>query len=169
MAVGVEEQTWTKTVKATFVNRPSIKQNPAASPVPDFRNFGVMLRILLGVNLLAAALRRYGGLGAAFASAQSFIVSFVGTGFAEDSKGIGSGGGGVSGRHVVGMADRFLALHGGVGRWLATSVAGGAFKWRGGWKHAVLFFLTFSGLVSGLERGAFASSDGTYSSALFVQ
>ena len=33
----------------------SIKQNPAASPWPDFRNFGVMLRILLGVNLLALA------------------------------------------------------------------------------------------------------------------
>lgn len=34
---------------------PSIKQNPAAPPLPDFRNFGVMLRILLGVNLLALA------------------------------------------------------------------------------------------------------------------
>ncbi len=34
---------------------PSIKQNPAASPLPDFRNFGVMLRVLLGVNLLAFA------------------------------------------------------------------------------------------------------------------
>ena len=33
----------------------SIKQNPAASPLPDFRNFGVMLRVLLGVNLLALA------------------------------------------------------------------------------------------------------------------
>jgi two-component system sensor histidine kinase AlgZ len=32
---------------------PSIKQNPIGHPVPDFRNFGVMLRILLGVNLLA--------------------------------------------------------------------------------------------------------------------
>jgi len=31
----------------------SIKQNPAGSALPDFRNFGVMLRILLGVNLLA--------------------------------------------------------------------------------------------------------------------
>jgi two-component system, LytTR family, sensor histidine kinase AlgZ len=31
----------------------SIKQNPAGLPLPDFRNFGVMLRILLGVNLLA--------------------------------------------------------------------------------------------------------------------
>ena len=34
---------------------PSIKQNPATLPLPDFRNCGVMLRILLGVNLLAAA------------------------------------------------------------------------------------------------------------------
>ncbi|MFZ4537429.1 sensor histidine kinase [Propionivibrio sp.] len=34
---------------------PSIKQNPAGHPLPDFRNFGVMLRILLGVNLLAFA------------------------------------------------------------------------------------------------------------------
>ncbi len=34
---------------------PSIKQNPAGQPIPDFRNFGVMLRILLGVNLLALA------------------------------------------------------------------------------------------------------------------
>ncbi|WP_301100585.1 histidine kinase [Propionivibrio sp.] len=34
---------------------PSIKQNPARLPLPDFRNFGVMLRILLGVNLLALA------------------------------------------------------------------------------------------------------------------
>jgi two-component system sensor histidine kinase AlgZ len=33
----------------------SIKQNPAGQPLPDFRNFGVMLRILLGVNLLALA------------------------------------------------------------------------------------------------------------------
>ncbi|MFT3849362.1 MAG: histidine kinase [Propionivibrio sp.] len=31
----------------------SIKQNPASPPLPDFRNFGVMLRILLGVNALA--------------------------------------------------------------------------------------------------------------------
>ena len=31
----------------------SIKQNPVTPPLPDFRNFGVMLRILLGVNLLA--------------------------------------------------------------------------------------------------------------------
>lgn len=31
----------------------SIKQNLAARPLPDFRNSGVMLRILLGVNLLA--------------------------------------------------------------------------------------------------------------------
>jgi two-component system sensor histidine kinase AlgZ len=44
---------------------PSIKQNPAASPLPDFRNFGVMLRVLLGVNLLvlAAALVQSAGLG----------------------------------------------------------------------------------------------------------
>ena len=42
----------------------SIKQNPVAPPLPDFRNFGVMLRILLGVNLLAlvAALVLAGGL-----------------------------------------------------------------------------------------------------------
>ena len=33
----------------------SIKQNPTALPLPDFRNFGVMLRVLLGVNLLALA------------------------------------------------------------------------------------------------------------------
>ena len=33
----------------------SIKHNPAGHPLPDFRNFGVMLRILLGVNLLAFA------------------------------------------------------------------------------------------------------------------
>lgn len=35
---------------------PSIKQNPARlRPLPDFRNFGVMLRVLLGVNLIALA------------------------------------------------------------------------------------------------------------------
>ena len=34
---------------------PSIKQNPAGQPLPDFRNFGVMLRVLLGVNMLALA------------------------------------------------------------------------------------------------------------------
>lgn len=41
----------------------SIKQNPARPPLPDFRNFGVMLRILLGVNALAllAALLLAGG------------------------------------------------------------------------------------------------------------
>jgi two-component system sensor histidine kinase AlgZ len=33
----------------------SIKQNPAGQPLPDFRNFGVMLRILLGVNFMALA------------------------------------------------------------------------------------------------------------------
>ncbi|WP_170285800.1 sensor histidine kinase [Propionivibrio limicola] len=33
----------------------SIKQNPVARPLPDFLNFGVMLRILLGVNVLALA------------------------------------------------------------------------------------------------------------------
>ena len=32
---------------------PSIKQNPAAHPLPDCRNLGVMLRILLGANLAA--------------------------------------------------------------------------------------------------------------------
>ncbi len=31
----------------------SIKQNLASQPLPDFRNAGIMLRILLGVNLLA--------------------------------------------------------------------------------------------------------------------
>ncbi|MBI2306861.1 MAG: histidine kinase [Rhodocyclales bacterium] len=34
---------------------PSIKQNPAAHRLPDFRNLGVMLRLLLGVNLIALA------------------------------------------------------------------------------------------------------------------
>ncbi len=33
----------------------SIKQNPAGHRLPDFRNLGVMLRLLLGVNLLALA------------------------------------------------------------------------------------------------------------------
>jgi two-component system sensor histidine kinase AlgZ len=33
----------------------SIKQNAAGLPLPDFRNFGVMLRVLLGVNALALA------------------------------------------------------------------------------------------------------------------
>ena len=44
---------------------PSIKHNPASHPLPDFRNFGVMLRILLGVNLcaLAAALVQSRGVG----------------------------------------------------------------------------------------------------------
>ncbi len=43
----------------------SIKQNTASPPLPDFRNFGVMLRMLLGVNLLAlmAALVLSDGLG----------------------------------------------------------------------------------------------------------
>ncbi len=42
----------------------SIKQNPASPPLPDFRNFGVMLRILLGVNAqaLLAALLLAGGI-----------------------------------------------------------------------------------------------------------
>ena len=46
-------------------NMPSIKQNPATQPLPDFRNGGVMLRILLGVNALAAvaALVQGEGLG----------------------------------------------------------------------------------------------------------
>jgi two-component system, LytTR family, sensor histidine kinase AlgZ len=34
---------------------PSIKQNPATQRLPDFRNLGVMLRLLIGVNLLALA------------------------------------------------------------------------------------------------------------------
>jgi two-component system sensor histidine kinase AlgZ len=33
----------------------SIRQNPARPPLPDFRNLGVILRALLGVNLLAGA------------------------------------------------------------------------------------------------------------------
>lgn len=33
----------------------SIKHSSAGHPIPDFRNFGVMLRVLLGVNALAAA------------------------------------------------------------------------------------------------------------------
>ena len=43
----------------------SIKQNPASLPLPDFRNFGVMLRVLLGVNFLAlaAALVQSAGVG----------------------------------------------------------------------------------------------------------
>jgi len=43
---------------------PSIKQNPSGQTLPDFRNFGVMLRILLGVNLfaLAAALVQSAGI-----------------------------------------------------------------------------------------------------------
>ncbi|MDR2451805.1 MAG: histidine kinase [Candidatus Accumulibacter sp.] len=45
---------------------PSIKQYAAGHPLPDFRNFGVMLRVLLGVNLgaLAAALAQSGDIGA---------------------------------------------------------------------------------------------------------
>jgi len=44
---------------------PSIKQNPVGRPLPDFRNFGVMLRILLGVNVLAfgGALVQSAGIG----------------------------------------------------------------------------------------------------------
>ena len=34
---------------------PSIKQNQSPQTLPDFRNFGVMLRILLGVNVIALA------------------------------------------------------------------------------------------------------------------
>ncbi len=43
---------------------PSIRQNPI-HPLPDWRNFGVVLRVLLGVNLLGvlAALVQSGGLG----------------------------------------------------------------------------------------------------------
>ena len=33
----------------------SIRHFPATHPLPDWRNFGVMLRVLLGVNLLALA------------------------------------------------------------------------------------------------------------------
>ena len=42
----------------------SIKHNPPTHPLPDFRNFGIMLRILLGVNLmtLVAALVQSGDL-----------------------------------------------------------------------------------------------------------
>ena len=35
----------------------SIKQKQAINSLPDFRNFGVILRILLGINLLGDALR----------------------------------------------------------------------------------------------------------------
>ena len=44
---------------------PSIKQNPAMLPLPDFRNGSVVLRILLGVNALAgaAALVQSAGIG----------------------------------------------------------------------------------------------------------
>ena len=34
---------------------PSIKHSLAGNPLPDFRNLGVMLRILLGINLLGLA------------------------------------------------------------------------------------------------------------------
>ena len=33
----------------------SIRHFPATHPLPDWRNFGVMLRVLLGVNALALA------------------------------------------------------------------------------------------------------------------
>lgn len=36
-------------------NMASIRQNPVRLPLPDFRNLGVILRVLLGVNLMAAA------------------------------------------------------------------------------------------------------------------
>jgi two-component system sensor histidine kinase AlgZ len=51
----------------------SIKQNAQSPPLPDFRNAGVMLRILLGVNLLAllAALARSDGL---LASLQDYVA-----------------------------------------------------------------------------------------------
>ena len=54
-----------KPLRPPVVNSSSIKQNPAGSPLPDFRNFGVMLRILLGVNLFAfaAALVQSAGIG----------------------------------------------------------------------------------------------------------
>lgn len=44
----------------------SIRHFPATHPLPDWRNFGVMLRVLLGVNLLAllAALVQVGDLAA---------------------------------------------------------------------------------------------------------
>lgn len=38
-----------------FKGMRSIKQNTASQPLPDFRNLGVMLRILLGVNAIALA------------------------------------------------------------------------------------------------------------------
>ncbi|MEW6690399.1 MAG: sensor histidine kinase, partial [Pseudomonadota bacterium] len=34
---------------------PSIRQNPNADALPDFRNLGVIARILIAVNLLAVA------------------------------------------------------------------------------------------------------------------
>ena len=48
-----------------FTSMASIKQNPATLPLPDFRNFGVMLRVLLGINAIAllAALVRSAELG----------------------------------------------------------------------------------------------------------
>ncbi|MBS1190344.1 MAG: Histidine kinase internal region [Rhodocyclaceae bacterium] len=44
----------------------SIRQIPSPHPLPDWRNFGVVLRILLGINVLAlaAALLQAGGLAA---------------------------------------------------------------------------------------------------------
>ena len=41
--------------QAPLVEMASIKHNPAGQPLPDFRNLGVMLRILLGVNVFALA------------------------------------------------------------------------------------------------------------------
>lgn len=43
----------------------SIRQNPAHHPLPDWRNFGIVLRVLLGANLMMAlaALLQPGGLG----------------------------------------------------------------------------------------------------------
>ena len=55
---------------------PSIRQNPGLDRVPDFRNLGVMARILVGVNALAFAGAIYAGGGWAQAL-QRFVEAAV--------------------------------------------------------------------------------------------
>lgn len=117
---------------------PSIKQNPATLPLPDFRNCGVMLRILLGVNLLAAAaalvqssglgdaLRAMSicGLGAAAAAPEPRAAGARRQCAAPFAAGRRAGAGSLARRRLVGVAARFRVI------WASAMAAGRVWRAR---------------------------------------
>ena len=160
---------------------PSIKQIPGAHRLPDFRNLGVMLRLLLGVNLMALAALLLAQDGTA--GPRAFLSSRPGrTATAGGDAPAGAaarrpvafaayrrrGARAVAGDAAGGDAGGFLALHG-PGRWrLAAGAAWRAARAAAG-IDARLLPAARRRPVAGDRRGAAAGADRAHPPALPVQ